>query len=292
MKRPAVPEIEYEDYTNRQLVLVPLILLVIALAIIGGTWAVTGTPAHLGIEFTGGVEMTIEGAEDRDEIAAAFDVDPAEVQGVSGYDDRYILTFRMDVEDDARIGGDLEEQAEAAGFEVLSLDERSAAFGADTQREALLGVGLAFLGMSLLVAVIFRTFVPSIAIVASAFSDIMIPIALMNLFGIELSLGTVAALLMLIGYSVDSDILLNNHILRRRGDFYESTQRAMRTGVTMTTTSIVAMIVMTIVAWIFQIPLLPAVGIVLVFGLCADLMNTYLLNVSLLRYYKYEGIAK
>jgi preprotein translocase subunit SecF len=24
----------------------------------------------------------------------------------------------------------------------------------------------------------------------------------------------------------------------------------------------------------------------------ADLMNTYLLNVSLLRYYKYEGIAK
>ena len=292
MERPTVPEISYEEYTNRQLVLVPLVLLVIALAVIGGTWAVTGSPAHLGIEFTGGVEMVIETDDSVDEIAAAFDREPEEIQGVGGHDNRYIITFRVDVETDARIGADLEDQAEAAGYDVRSLDERSAAFGTDTQREALLGVGLAFVGMSLLVAVIFRTFVPSIAIVASAFSDIMIPIALMNLLGIELSLGTVAALLMLIGYSVDSDILLNNQILRRRGDFYESTQRAMRTGVTMTTTSIVAMAVMTAVAWFFQIPLLPAVGIVLVFGLCADLMNTYLLNVSLLRYYKYEGIAK
>jgi preprotein translocase subunit SecF len=34
------------------------------------------------------------------------------------------------------------------------------------------------------------------------------------------------------------------------------------------------------------------VGIILVFGLVADLMNTYLLNVSLLRYYKYEAVAQ
>jgi preprotein translocase subunit SecF len=128
--------------------------------------------------------------------------------------------------------------------------------------------------------------------VASAFSDIVIPLALMNLFGIELSLGTVAALLMLIGYSVDSDLLLNNHVLRRRGGFYESTYRAMRTGVTMTLTSIAAMTVMTIVSFLFGIPLLPEVGIVLVFGLTADLMNTYMLNVTLLRYYKYEAIGR
>jgi preprotein translocase subunit SecF len=114
----------------------------------------------------------------------------------------------------------------------------------------------------------------------------------MNVLGIDLSLGTVAALLMLIGYSVDSDILLNNHVLRRRGGFYESTYRAMRTGVTMTLTSIAAMIVMTAVSTLFGIPLLPEIGIVLVFGLTTDLMNTYMMNVSLLRYYKYEGVAK
>jgi preprotein translocase subunit SecF len=140
--------------------------------------------------------------------------------------------------------------------------------------------------------VLFRTFVPSVAVVASAFSDIVIPVALMNLFGIDLSLGTVAALLMLIGYSVDSDLLLNNHVLRRRGSFYESTYRAMRTGVTMTLTSISAMTVMTIISFLFGIPLLPQVGIVLVFGLTADLMNTYMLNVTLLRYYKFEAVGR
>jgi preprotein translocase subunit SecF len=51
------------------------------------------------------------------------------------------------------------------------------------------------------------------------------------------------------------------------------------------------MVTMTVAATLFGIPLLPEIGIVLVFGLTADLMNTYLLNVSLLRYYKYEGVA-
>ena len=152
--------------------------------------------------------------------------------------------------------------------------------------------GVAFAGIAVLVFALFRTFVPSIAVVVSAFSDIVIPLALMNVFGMELTLGTVAALLMLIGYSVDSDLLLNNHILRRSGGFYESTYRAMRTGVTMTITSMAAMIVMSVVAFLLGIPLLPAVGTVLVFGLVADLMNTYLMNVTLLRYYKYEGVAK
>jgi len=145
--------------------------------------------------------------------------------------------------------------------------------------------------MSALVFLMFRTFVPSIAVVISAFSDIVIPVALMNVLGIELTLGTVAALLMIIGYSVDSDILLNNHILRRSGGFYESTHRAMRTGVTMTLTSLAAMVVMTVVATLFGIQLLAAIGTVLVFGLTTDLMNTYMLNLSLLRWYKYEGVS-
>ena len=66
----------------------------------------------------------------------------------------------------------------------------------------------------------------------------------------------------------------------------------MRTGVTMTITSIAAMIVMVVVASLLGIPLLPAIGIVLVFGLTADLMNTYLMNVSLLRYYKFEAVGR
>lgn len=281
-----VPEISYSRYSDRQLAAVPLAVLALSLLVIAGMWVTTGSPVNPGIDFTGGTEVQLQTDASEAEIEAAFETEPESVQPIAAQDNEYILTFQ------STDTGEIESQATDAGFSVTSISSTSAAFGAETQLQAVIGVAIAFVGMSVLVAIMFRTFVPSIAVVLSAFSDIMIPVALMNLFDIQLSLGTVAALLMLIGYSVDSDLLLNTHVLRRHGDFYESTARAMRTGVTMTTTAIIAMLVMTSVATLFAIPLLPAVGLVLVFGLLADLMNTYLLNVSLLRWYKYEGVAR
>jgi len=280
------PEIDYEKYSNRQLAAIPLAVLAVALLIIAGWYVMTGAPVTPGITFTGGTEVQIATTDSPSEIRSSlsgFEIES--IQPVAG-SDRYILTTQST---DTNL---IENQMQGAGYEIISSAETSASFGAGAQTLALIGVAVAFVGMSLLIFALFRSFVPSIAVVLSAFSDIMIPVALMNLFGIKLSLGTVAALLMIIGYSVDSDVLLNNHILRRRGSFYESTYRAMRTGVTMTLTSLAAMIVMTITATLFQIPLLPDIGIILVFGLAADLMNTYMLNLSLLRWYKYEGVAR
>lgn len=289
MGRIDVEQVPYEDYSNRELVVIPLVALGIALLIIAGAFVLTGSPVSLGLEFTGGTELRMEAAEpSSSDIEAAFEDAGIEVESVRsvGTGSSYLLTTQET--DTDRI----EEIAREVGDEVESIEGRSPAFGSDTQQQALFGVALAFIGMSILVALMFRTFIPSIAVVASAFSDIMIPLALMNVFGIELTLGAVAALLMIIGYSVDSDILLNNHVLRRHGSFYESAYRAMRTGVSMTLTSIAAMTTMFIVAWYLGIPLLDDVALILVFGLTADLMNTYLMNMSLLRWYKYEGVTR
>ncbi|SHG71720.1 protein translocase subunit SecF [Halobaculum gomorrense] len=292
MARFEVPEVDYTRYSNRQLAAIPLVVLTAALLVIGGAYATTGAPVDPGLDFTGGTELRVavdapSDAQARERIDEAFAATPDSVQQVGG-GDVYVITF----ESTEAEPGQLEAQAEEAGFTIRSIDSVSASFGSDTQRLALLGVGVAFAGMAALVFALFRTFVPSVAVVVSAFSDIVIPVALMNLLGIELTLGTVAALLMLIGYSVDSDILLNNSVLRRSGDFYESTYRAMRTGVTMTVTSLAAMAVMAVVAGVYGIGLLASIGTILVFGLAADLMNTYLLNVSLLRWYKFEGVAR
>jgi preprotein translocase subunit SecF len=121
----------------------------------------------------------------------------------------------------------------------------------------------------------------------------MIAAAFMRVTGIELSLGTLAALLMLIGYSVDSDILLTNRVLKRRGTVQEKVSRAIETGVTMTSTALVALVVMHIVAnYLYliipsfaQITLLSNISIVLIAGLFADIMNTWLLNTGILRWY-------
>ena len=288
MSRPDVESLPYDDYSNRQLAAVPLVLLAVAIAILGGAFLLSGTPIDLGMAFTGGTEVRFDADASGDEIRATLDdVDIESLRSV-GQSDSYLLQTQTTDPDEATA---IEEEI-AQNYDVLSVEVRSASFGADTQQQAILGVIIAFVGMSLIVALIFRTFVPSLAIVASAFSDIMIPLAVMSLFSIQLTLGTVAALLMIIGYSVDSDILLNNHVLNRHGGFYESTFRAMRTGVSMTLTSISAMVMMFIVATLFGIPLLPDIALVLVLGLTADLINTYLMNVSLLRWYKYEGVTR
>ena len=279
MFEPDVRRIDYERYTNRQLAAVPLVVLALALIVIGGWWAVTGSPANLGIELSGGTELRLETTASGAEVVEAFDAEVESIRPVVD-EDQYIVTFRSSDLDAIR------GQATDEGFTIRGSYTTGPTFAAGNQTLTVFGVGIAFVGMSVLVFLLFRSFVPSIAIVVSAFSDIVIPIAVMNLLGIRLSLGTVAALLMLIGYSVDSDILLNNHILRRSGEFYDSAYRAMRTGVTMTLTSLSAVIVMAIVASIFGISLLASIGLVLAIGLAADLMNTYLLNLSLLRWYR------
>ena len=289
-----VPEVDYTRYTNRQLAAVPLAVLAVALLVIAGWWVVTGAPVQLGMEFTGGTELRVQTATPPSEIPNQFASDRVSISPVQTERNTYIVTFPPEANNLAQQAQNNLAPPEGGSNSdiVKSVQGTSASFGGNTQSLALKGVLLAFVGMSVLVFLMFRSFVPSIAVVISAFSDIVIPLALMNVLGIPLSLGTVAALLMLIGYSVDSDILLNNHILRRSGDFYESTYRAMQTGVTMTVTSLSAMAVMAVVAFIFQIDLLTSIGIVLVLGLATDLMNTYMLNLSLLRWYKYEGVAR
>jgi len=280
-----VPEVDYTKYSNRQLAIVPLTVLALALAVLIGSWALTGTPAALGIDFTGGSEMTVQTDMAAADIPGAFSTDPVSVQGTDRQN-QYVVTF-----DSSNIDS-LREQASDAGMSVLGSGSTPPSFGADSMRIAVIGIVIAFLGMSILAFALFRTFVPSVAIIISAFSDLMIPLAVLSLLGVKLSLGTVAGLLMLIGYSVDSDILLNNHILRRRGEFYESTYAAMQTGVTMTLTSIVAMAVMAIMATFFNIQIMAQIGLVLVLGLSVDLMNTYMLNLSLLRWYRFHGVNR
>jgi preprotein translocase subunit SecF len=288
-----VPEVDYTQYTNRQLAAIPLAILAVALLVIIGWYVFTGAPVRLGLEFTGGTELRVQTSTPPSEISAAFNTEPT-VSPIQSAENTYIVTFPPEADNIGQQARNNLQPVEGQTQEdmVQSIQGTSASFGQSTQRLALIGLGLAFVGMSVLVFLMFRTFVPSVAVVVSAFSDIVIPLALMNVLGIKLSLGTVAALLMLIGYSVDSDILLNNHIIRRSGDFYESTYRAMQTGVTMTVTSLSAMAVMAVVAHFFNIVLLRDIGIVLVLGLATDLMNTYMLNLSLLRWWKFEGVAR
>lgn len=164
----------------------------------------------------------------------------------------------------------------------LSFSVFDATVSSSFREQATQALIFAFIGMSIIVFIVFRSPVPSLAVVLSAISDITITVAIMSALGITLTLGTIAALLMVIGYSVDSDILLTTRLIKRRGELNDKVRRAMKTGVTMTLTTLAAMFVLWIVS---QHPTLDSIAIVLIFALVIDLINTWMLNTGILMWY-------
>ena len=158
--------------------------------------------------------------------------------------------------------------------------------------QAFIALIIAFIGMAIVVFVSFRTFVPSCAVVLSAFADMVMTAAMMNVVGIQLSLGTTAALLMLIGYSVDSDILLTTRVLKRQGKLNDKLTGAFRTGIIMTSTTIAAVTVLLIVSWVGQVEVIEEISAVLLMGLIFDILNTWLTNVGILKWYVLKGGGK
>jgi preprotein translocase subunit SecF len=146
-----------------------------------------------------------------------------------------------------------------------------------------LAIILAFVFMSIVVFLLFKTPAPSLAVILCSFSDIVFTIAMIDLFGIKLSTAGIAALLMLIGFSVDTDILLTTRLLKSgKGDYLDRTISAMKTGITMTMCIIATAIVGIIFA---QSDVLRQIFTILLFGAIADIFFTYVTNTHLLWWY-------
>jgi len=137
--------------------------------------------------------------------------------------------------------------------------------------------------MSLVVFLNFKSFVPSIAVIQAAIFDAVVALAGMSLFGIPLTMYTFAAILMLIGYSVDTDILLNTRVLK--GKFGSVTDRildAFDTGIMLTLSSLIVAILMFIISSYIGMLQLTQISIVLCFGLMGDIISTWFTNAGIL----------
>lgn len=284
------PEPNYDKYSTRKLLVIPVVLLGLSVAILAAWFLMTGAPVDRGMVFTGGTEVRISVDDSvdnpREQIESAFDTEPESVTEVPG-SGSYIVQFAEGEVTPDEVESSL---SETDGLQILELSQLTASLGSDSQLTAIYGILGAFGLISLFVIAIFRSIIPAVVIILSAISNILVGLAAMNLVGIQLTMGTLGALLMLIGYSIDSDILLNDHVIRGNKDsFNESVHDAMSTGVTMTVTSLSAMVVMFVLATIFGIGLLADMGFLLAIGLSMDLVNTYMMNVSLLRWYTTRG---
>lgn len=270
-----------------KLCIIPSILLVISLVLIGITYLQTGLPIHPGIDFQGGITVSIATDESVDQIKTVFADYPLISVNEGINNERYIKFGPMEDNKVLSLTSIIE-----AKYKGAKIDHIGASFGKTLQDQAVFALIMSFIGMAIVVFFIFRTFVPSAAVVISAFADMVMSAGAMNLLGIQLSLGTTAALLMLIGYSVDSDILLTSRVLRRQGKFDEKIQGAFRTGIVMTSTAFCAAFAMWVVSGIGGIHIIWEISTVLLIGLVFDIMNTWLTNAGILKWYVVERKGK
>jgi len=175
------------------------------------------------------------------------------------------------------------------GYELNSENSSTEFSGASLSegfyQQLRIAILIAFIFMAIVVFVIFRTPIPSLAVIISAFADIVFTVMVIDMLGITLSSAGIVALLMLIGYSVDTDILLTTRILRKReGSLNERMMGAFKTGLTMTLTSIAAVTIALIIIYSFS-EVLRQMFTILLIGLGFDLFNTWITNASILRWY-------
>lgn len=277
------------DKQYKKLMIIPFIILILSIIVIIGNIATTGDFINKGISLKGGMTLTVTTDQDiniddfqkylREQLPQG-DVGVRKLSQAGT-----AIGFIVDA-------ADIEEKDLMAAVETrtgplekgkYSVEQMGSALGASFFRETIIALLVAFLFMGLVVTLYFKVFIPSMAVILCAFSDIVGTIAIVDLLGIKISTAGIAAFLMLIGYSVDTDILLSTRVLKRQeGTVFQRVIDAFGTGMTMTGTTLAALIVVLIVT---QSEVLRQIMFILLIGLVLDIINTWIQNVGILRWY-------
>ena len=264
----------------KPLIAIPVAITIISLLLI----ALVGV--NQGIELKGGTEAvinldkSISQSDLQSLISADFPGQQVTVKSVTNNQATVAITGDVDV---VKLTSVLKGTGTISSYKSVG-----PVLSAESMTQIYYALAFAFIFMSITVFIIFRDVVPSLAVIFAALSDIIIAVGGMSLFNIPLSIASVGALLMLIGYSVDTDILLTTRILKRtEGTVTERALEAMKTGLTMSAAAIGSMVALYLVD-MFLIPAahtLADIAAVLIVGLVADVLATWLMNLGILRWY-------
>ncbi|MFB6246099.1 MAG: protein translocase subunit SecF [Candidatus Pacearchaeota archaeon] len=279
----------WHDKHYKKLLVVPAILLILSVIYMGVFYSQTGDFMRKDISLTGGTSVTINKPIDADELRNSLesqlpDLSTREISDISTNRQKAIVVETTADAETARnaleshLGYELTDENSSFSFTSASLSQ-------DFYKQLLIAILVAFVFMGIVVFILFRTTVPSMAVIISAFADIFMTLALVNLLGIKMSTAGIVAFLLLIGYSVDTDIMLTNRTLSRRDDTFNNRMKgAVKTGLTMTLTSLLAFGVALYIVSSFS-EVLTKILTILVIGLGFDLINTWITNVSILKWY-------
>jgi preprotein translocase subunit SecF len=287
-----ITEKKFEKFYNnnyKKIFIIPIVLLIISLSYLVYFYSQTGDIILKDSSLTGGTTITLIGDIDSEVFESALKSQFSDLNIRKITDLRTGKPISTIIETSAtpeEIKPVLEKNL---GYELTqensSIEFTGPSLSTSFYKQLIVALLISFILMSCVVFILFRTFIPSIAVIFSVFSDIVMPLALVDFLGIEISAAGIAAFLMLIGYSVDTDILLTTRAIRKKGGTINSRlYGAFKTGVFMTSTALIA-----VIPAFFIVSALPdsfrQIFLILALGLFADLINTWMTNMSIIKWY-------
>jgi len=278
----------YDKYYKLMFVL-PILILILSLVYLGFFYSQHKEFLYKDVSLLGGTTITLNGEINTDNLESALkskfsDINFRKITEITtGKQIAFIIESSSPTQElqsaiESILGYKLTDKNSSIEFTGPSLSS-------NFYKQLVIAMIISFALMSIVIFILFRTFIPSMAVILSAFADIIMPLAFLDILGIRISAAGVAAFLMLIGYSVDTDILLTSRALKKgEGVLNQRIYRAFKTGMMMTLTSIGA-----VLPAFFIVSGLPdsfrQIFLILALGLFADIINTWLTNASIIKWY-------
>jgi len=278
------------DKRYKELMIFTIVLLFLAIGVLGYNYTTTGEFVQKGVSLKGGITLTIPTTTEIDTVALESDLHSrlpkADIEirrlteaGLL----KSIIIEASDTDEDQLKQAVIASHIIELNEDEYTIESMGSTLGASFFRQTIVAVILAFLAMGIVVLITFRSLIPSLFVILAATSDILCTLAAVSLLGMKLTTAGVAAFLMLIGYSVDTDILLTTRVLKRKeGSIFDRIIGSMKTGMTMSLTSFVA----ALLAYIFtSSDVIKQIMIIIVIGLFFDMLNTWIQNTGILRWH-------
>ena len=198
-------------------------LVVSWLVILAGVALMATRGLPLGIDFSGGtlVVVRFQNPVTDDQIRDAIPGDEESVQRYGDAPNEFMIRLALqegaEASDEAalaetaqRLVGELK-QANLGEFEVRSTEFVGPVIGRDLQRKGLFATIASLGGIAVYIGLRFRFSFAIGAMVASV-HDVLITLSVLTLAGYELSLNTIAAILTLVGYGVNDQIVIFDRV--------------------------------------------------------------------------------
>ncbi len=278
------------EKNQKKMMVLPILLILASLVFLSITYSQTGELIQKDVSLSGGMTITLYTEEQIDnellesELKKQFS--EISLRGISEFGTNKEIGIVIETPE---INEELIKTtiAETTGIvlseENLSIEVVGSSLGDSFYQQMIKALIVAFIFMSAVIFFIFRKPLPSFAVVIVALGDLAITLSILNFLGVRLSSAGIAALLLLVGYSIDTDVLLTTRILKsKENTILEGVFSSLKTGLTMTFTTVAALGVAYLVSTSF---VLKQMFSIIIIGLVVDVILTYLLNAPMLALY-------